>query len=87
MAVSLEKGAAKTLVGAAGVPTPAYQEIEAPRFDLLLELPVAAKPVREGSSVGIRTTSILRDCSSVQQRVSTDLEAAPGGPRRSPGRR
>lgn len=75
MAVTLEKSAATTLVAAHAVPTPVQQMVEEPDFELEVELPVVAKPIREGSSIGIRSgSSILRDPSSVRAHVLGLLE-------------
>jgi D-alanine-D-alanine ligase len=59
MAVSLDKGVAKRLVASYGVPTPRHVVIadgEVPR-ELGLRFPLFAKPLAEGSSMGIRRTS------------------------------
>jgi D-alanine-D-alanine ligase len=73
MAVTLDKAIAKSLVSASGVPTPAYQVVEEPGFELQLALPIVAKPLREGSSVGISASSILRDVASAGEQVLTLL--------------
>lgn len=60
-ALAMNKIAAKKVVGASGVPTPAYVEIpgeESPaaasaRVESALGLPVMLKPVEEGSSLGV----------------------------------
>jgi D-alanine-D-alanine ligase len=75
MAVTLEKAAAKTIVAGAGLPTPRFQVAETEAFELLLDLPVVAKPMREGSSIGIRSESaVLRDAASVGPHVRGLLE-------------
>jgi len=75
MAVTLDKAAAKTFVAAVGAPTPAHQVVEHASFELELELPVVAKPLREGSSIGIRSgSSLLRELSDVGPHVRELLE-------------
>jgi D-alanine-D-alanine ligase len=74
MAVSLDKAAAKSIVSSAGVPVPAHQLVESPDFVLQLELPVVAKPLREGSSMGIRASSIIRNRSELDVHVTRLLD-------------
>src|SRR5262245_53190833 len=75
MAVTLDKAAAKVIVAAQGVPTPAHQLAEDPDFELGLELPLVAKPAHEGSSIGIYSgVSIIREASDVRPRVRELLE-------------
>jgi D-alanine-D-alanine ligase len=75
MAVTLDKAAAKVLVAAEGVPTPAHQVVEAVEFELKIELPLVAKPAHEGSSIGIRSgESIIRKPDDLYQRVRELLE-------------
>ncbi len=63
LAVALDKGAAKTLVRAAGVPTAAFMVVEpgavvpAPPF----AFPVFAKPLAEGTGKGCELTSVCHD--------------------------
>jgi len=59
MAVTLDKAAAKRLVRSAGVPTPDFEVLDAPG-PVGLEFPVVAKPVHEGSSMGIGARSLVR---------------------------
>lgn len=59
LAVSLDKAMTKVIVEAAGVPTPAFAVVETAGelARLPVEFPVIAKPLFEGSSMGIRRTS------------------------------
>lgn len=59
LAATLDKAMAKRLVAACGVPTPRFAVVDAPAQaeDLPLELPLIAKPLFEGSSMGIRKRS------------------------------
>ena len=56
LAVSLDKEICKRLVASAGVPTPRHTVVRAPNEAARVELryPVIAKPLAEGSSMGIR---------------------------------
>jgi D-alanine-D-alanine ligase len=75
MAVTLDKAAAKVIVAAQGLPTPAHQLVDDPDFDLELELPLVAKPAHEGSSIGIYSgVSIIREASDVRPRVRELLD-------------
>jgi D-alanine-D-alanine ligase len=75
LALSLDKAAAKTIVAASGVPTPAHQVVDRPDFEIELTPPLVAKPLHEGSSIGIHSdTSILRERSSVGPFVRGLLE-------------
>lgn len=59
LAVGLEKGMTKTLLQAAGVPTPAFAVVRSPR-DIsanTLDYPVFAKPIAEGTGKGITPAS------------------------------
>jgi D-alanine-D-alanine ligase len=75
MAVSLDKGIAKRLVAGAGVPTPAFAVVEHARDLERLELayPLFAKPLCEGSSIGIRHGSRLADRAALERRVQALL--------------
>ena len=73
MAVTLDKAAAKRLVRAAGVPTPDFEVLEQPR-PVELEFPVVAKPVHEGSSMGIGAWSLVRDAAALPE-VAAGLRA------------
>jgi D-alanine-D-alanine ligase len=63
MSVCLHKGLAKTVVKAAGVPTPGFAVIEeiADLEELDLPFPLFAKPVAEGTGKGIGPSSKLHD--------------------------
>ncbi len=59
MAVTLDKAAAKRLVRSAGLPTPDFAVLAKPDA-VDLEFPVVAKPVHEGSSMGIGAQSLVQ---------------------------
>jgi D-alanine-D-alanine ligase len=59
LSVTLDKAMAKRLVASHGIPTPRFAVVDAPAQaeDLPLEFPLIAKPLFEGSSMGIRKRS------------------------------
>jgi D-alanine-D-alanine ligase len=80
LAVTLDKGIAKRLVATAGLPTPRFRVLEsarelddaAPMADHAgqpLRLPLFAKPLYEGSSMGIRRSSRLEEPAALRARV------------------
>ncbi len=85
LAVCLHKGTAKSVLAAAGVPTPTFMVIES--IDQLvdlemgdvstngLEFPLFAKPVAEGTGKGIDGRSIIVDAGALRSKVSSLLEA------------
>lgn len=76
MAMSLDKAMAKRLVAIAGVPTPRFAVIESARdlASLSLAFPLFAKPLFEGSSMGIRKNSRIANAGELDERVGTLLE-------------
>jgi D-alanine-D-alanine ligase len=70
LAASLDKVVAKTLVAAAGIPTPAFAVLERPDEDVTLRFPLIAKPVAEGSSMGLRRSSRITDAPSLRAHVA-----------------
>ena len=76
MALSLHKGMTKTIVHAAGVPTPAYAVVEraadVERIDI--DFPLFAKPAGEGTGKGIDPGSIIRDRAALRERCAYLLE-------------
>jgi D-alanine-D-alanine ligase len=75
MALSLDKGAAKRIAQSFGVPTPRFAVIESARDleSVSLEYPLFAKPLFEGSSMGIRRNSKLENEAGLRQRIGTLL--------------
>ncbi|MFP4175804.1 MAG: D-alanine--D-alanine ligase family protein [Planctomycetota bacterium] len=69
---SLDKALTKTLVEAAGVRTLPYKRVgsveQARQADL--NFPVFVKPNREGSSMGVRRTSLVRDAEALGKRTA-----------------
>lgn len=76
MAVALDKAMAKRVVAIAGVPTPRFAVIESARDleSLSLTFPLFAKPLFEGSSMGIRRNSRSVNAGELEERVDRLLE-------------
>jgi D-alanine-D-alanine ligase len=71
LAATLDKAVAKKLVAAEGVPTPSFvvaDRSDDPGLDRLA-LPVVAKPLAEGSSIGIRRASRIEHVADLRRRV------------------
>ena len=72
LGISLDKGIAKSLFKAAGVPTPPYVVMRSePDFQLARELtfPLIVKPLAEDASIGIDASSVVRDVTGLLARV------------------
>jgi D-alanine-D-alanine ligase len=57
LAACLDKAVAKTIVAGAGVPTPRWCVVDDGDADVELAFPLLAKPLAEGSSIGLRCGS------------------------------
>jgi D-alanine-D-alanine ligase len=72
LAVALDKGMAKRVVASAGVATPRFAVVEsiaeAQRLDLAF--PLIAKPLFEGSSMGVRTGSKCDDRGALERQLA-----------------
>ena len=81
LAVSLDKGMAKQLVAAGGVPTPRFAVVDGDdtREAAKLACPVIAKPLFEGSSMGVRWSSKIRTSGELAARCRS-LRADYGEP-------
>ncbi|MBE0618282.1 MAG: D-alanine--D-alanine ligase, partial [Proteobacteria bacterium] len=68
-ALAMDKGVSKTLFRAHGVPTPDFQVLapDIPLDDLAVTPPLVAKPVREGSTIGV---AIARNAEQVPGAVA-----------------
>jgi D-alanine-D-alanine ligase len=66
LAATLDKSVANRLVASAGIPTPRGQVVESAGAAIALGFPVIAKPVAEGSSVGLRATSRVDDAEELR---------------------
>ena len=69
LAAALDKAVAKTLIAAAGIATPRWCVVEAATDDVALEFPMLAKPLAEGSSMGIRLSSRSDDPAELRTHV------------------
>jgi len=79
LAVTLDKGVAKRLVASHGLPTPRFVVCEradqADRArDAGLAFPVMAKPLYEGSSIGIRRSSRIEDLAGLREHLGRLLK-------------
>ena len=75
-AVTLDKAMAKTIARAHGIPTPAWRCVfdESELDGLRLTFPLFVKPNGEGSSMGIRRSSLVGDEGELRQRVRWVLQ-------------
>ncbi|MFN0241741.1 MAG: D-alanine--D-alanine ligase [Planctomycetota bacterium] len=76
MALALDKGLAKRVVASFGVPTPRFAVVES-AHDLdkvVLAYPLFAKPLFEGSSMGIRKNSKIADAADLRAKVGKLLD-------------
>ena len=75
LSLSLDKAMCKRVVASAGVPTPAFRVLRAPAEAKSLELayPVMAKPVGEGSSMGIRKSSRATDAAALACEIARQV--------------
>lgn len=71
LGVTLDKAMTKTLVAAAGVPTPAFTVVQdgSQLAQLHVELPAFVKPNAEGSSMGIRSESRVESVEQLNHQV------------------
>ncbi len=78
LAVTLDKSMAKRMVASVGLPTPRFSVVEAPADVECalreLSFPVIAKPLFEGSSMGIRRSSRVEDAESLRALSGTLLK-------------
>lgn len=75
-ALTLDKGLAKAVVAAAGLATPRSAVIARPAelAQLALAYPLIAKPLAEGSSIGVRRASRVRDEAALRALVTGLLD-------------
>ena len=71
MAVTLDKAMAKRVVASCGIPTPGFVVVEHERdlARIAMPFPLFAKPLFEGSSMGIRRRSRIADRAELSERV------------------
>jgi len=70
-AFALNKGKAKQIFQAEGIPTAPFQIIKTSEFilDSKLKFPLIVKPVAQGSSMGITNKSVVHDIESLKKQV------------------
>ena len=70
LAATLDKAVAKQLVAGAGVATPRWQVVQSPAEQIALDFPVIAKPLAEGSSMGLRLSSRVNDDHELREHLA-----------------
>jgi D-alanine-D-alanine ligase len=74
LANCLNKGRAKALLQAAGVPTARYQVFTRPDEPIRVPLPAFVKPLAEDASIGIDRDSVVLDETALRRRVEYVLD-------------
>ena len=76
MGLTLDKAAAKKILGYHKLSTPGFVEASTPADlkNLGLKFPVIVKPAREGTSKGISSDSVAKDVTGVEKRVKKIVE-------------
>jgi D-alanine-D-alanine ligase len=67
LAACLDKSVAKSLIANAGVPTPEWWVLDGPSVPVIAPYPVVAKPLAEGSSIGVRASSRVLDAEAMRE--------------------
>jgi len=76
LALTLDKPMAKRILAFHGLPTPRFQEFESPYepIDSTLRYPLFVKPSREGTGMGISSSSIVHDEGELRAQVRWVIE-------------
>lgn len=76
LAIALDKGMTHRLLTASGVPCPTFQIFPTAnaKTAVSLRFPAVVKPLAEGSSKGVRNSSLVRDEPSLRQQVAWVIE-------------
>jgi len=76
LAIALDKALTHQLLSVNGVPSPNYQVLTNPDQKLTKKskFPLVVKPLAEGSSKGVRSSSLVRDEESLRKQVSWVIE-------------
>lgn len=71
LAVCLNKARTKEILAYHGIPTPKFQVFHSPdeKFNHRLRFPLIVKPLQEGSSMGIRDDSVVRNTRELKDKV------------------
>lgn len=70
LAISLDKSVTKQVLDTAGIASPGWQLVESPDEEIVLDFPVLAKPVAEGSSIGLCLSSRAGDAGELRPHVA-----------------
>lgn len=70
LAISLDKSVTKQVLDSAGIASPAWQLVERPDQEIVLDFPVLAKPVAEGSSMGLCLSSRADDADALRPHLA-----------------
>jgi len=76
LAIALDKALTHQVLNANGVPSPRFQVFFSPKQkrQRSLEFPLVVKPLAEGSSKGIRSSSLVKDERGLQEQLSWVIE-------------
>jgi D-alanine-D-alanine ligase len=75
LANTLDKGRAKAMLQAAGLPTARYQVFTRPDEPIRTPFPAFVKPLAEDASIGIDRESVVHDEAALRRRVEHILDA------------
>jgi D-alanine-D-alanine ligase len=67
--LGMNKLMSKTIMQSHGLPTPAFQVVTTPTFELNLHFPVVVKPISEGSSLGVTIADTWVECTQAVHAV------------------
>ncbi|MCS7120023.1 MAG: ATP-grasp domain-containing protein [Nitrososphaerota archaeon] len=72
LAVALDKALTHRVLAASGVPSPNFQVFKSPyeRLSRRLRFPLIVKPLAEGSSKGVRNSSLVKDDNSLRNQIA-----------------
>jgi len=76
LAITLNKALTHQFLGFNGVPSPLFQVLSKSdeKLDKIIRFPLVVKPLAEGSSKGIRSSSLVRDEQTLRRQVSWVIE-------------
>jgi len=76
LAITLNKALTHQFLGFNGVPSPLFQVLSKgdEKLDKIIRFPLVVKPLAEGSSKGIRSSSLVRDEQTLRRQVSWVIE-------------
>jgi len=74
LAICLDKALTHKVLSSYGVPSPKFQVFKRVDDELELDFPLVVKPLLEGSSKGIRSSSLVKDDQSLRRQVAWVIE-------------